>query len=114
MIGSGDVALLLAKTQHGTVQGRQAQTRTQRKGAPQEGRPDRKETDQQTSSKAVFNCFQLGFWVGALVVRRLGTVPLRRESLPPQTEVSSSWIALEVNGPLLGRESLRQAFRNLS
>ena len=68
MIGSGDVALLLGKTQHGTLQDRQAQTR--------------KETDQQTSSKAVFNFFQLGFWVGALVVRRLGGGALSKGITP--------------------------------
>ena len=70
MIGSGDLALLLGKMQHGTLQGRRAQTRTQRQGAPQEsGRGGRL-----TSRRAAKQCSTFSarfFWVGALVVRRL-------------------------------------------
>ena len=70
MIGSGDVALLLGKTQHGTIQGRQAQTRTQRQGAPQKGDPTKEEGDRPADEQqSSVQLFQLGFWVGALVVR---------------------------------------------
>ena len=69
VIVSGDVALLLGKRNAETPR----QTTTDENPEAQK----RKETDQQTSSKAVFNFFQLGFWVGALVLRGLGD-----ESLP--------------------------------
>ena len=116
MIGSVVVALLLGKTQHGTLQGRQAQTRTQRQGAPQEGRPDRRGR-RSTSRRAAKQCLTFPssvFGSAPSLCAVLGTVPLRRESLPSQTEVSCSGIAPEVYGPSLGRESLPQAFRNLS
>ena len=54
MIGSGDVAVLLLKTQHETLQGRQAQTRTRvkdprKKGDPTEEEGDRPADEQQSS-----------------------------------------------------------------
>ena len=74
MIGSGDVALSLGKTETGTSprQTSKNEDPEARRPTRQKTRQKRKETDLQTSSKAVFNFFQLGFWVGALVVHGLG------------------------------------------
>ena len=82
MIGSGDVALLLEKNATRNPPRKTSPNPEARSPVRRETRQKRKETDQQTSSKAVLNFFQLGFWVGALVVLGLGDGALAKGITP--------------------------------